>query len=116
MGKKETADVTVGGLRTLVYTAELRPDRVDKYETLHNGIPAAIEENLRQDGVASLNIYRSGTSLVMIVVRRETSPETDREYDEELERWWQAETCGCFAAPWRETERIYRLADGEAGR
>jgi L-rhamnose mutarotase len=94
---------------TEVYFATLLPDKVALYQELHDRIPEQIETNLREDGIESLEIYRSGLELCMIVRKISGKPAALRNVDPELELWWQSETGNCFETFWQLSSPIYHL-------
>ncbi|TVY04272.1 L-rhamnose mutarotase [Cohnella terricola] len=97
--------------RTFVYIAKLLPGKEALYRELHDRIPAQIELHLLEDGIVSLQIHRVGQELCMVIHRNPGKSVVDRNYDEELERWWQNETGQCFAAAWQPAELVYALSD-----
>jgi L-rhamnose mutarotase len=96
---------------TEVYIATLLPDKVALYQELHDRIPEQIETNLKEKGIVSLEIYRSGLELCMIVRKNSGKAAVLKNVDLELERWWQSETGNCFETLWQQSSPIYHLED-----
>jgi len=92
-----------------IMLATLHPESIQRYQDLHDALPAANRRNMLEGGYQSLTIHRLGLTLVMILEIDEGRALPNRGVDLDAEQRWHDLTAPCFAVPWQDMTLIYTL-------
>jgi L-rhamnose mutarotase len=94
-------------MKTILQIAQLKPEMIEHYEKLHREIPTLNLRHMREGGYQSLQIYRAGTTLVMVLHHDEQVDIGALSEFSEAAIQWQERTNPCFAKLWQEAKEIF---------
>lgn len=104
-----------------VFLLDLRDETViDAYETHHQpgGVPRDVIDDIVAAGIASMQIYRLGTRLVMITeshgetnVASRVASQASRDWEALMDGYQQPVPGGQDAEKWRSAKQIFNLSE-----